>query len=134
MNKKLVIAQQIAEKKSSNNGWAPWGFASQLLKQGREIYLKLSMRTINNYILKLENEMKEKTIGRTILVDNSTNNLSSLKDPDCYEAASTTGDDSSKSNASIQSNNDASSNSASVAQSINDVPFNSESENELQIY
>jgi len=63
-----VIAQQIVEKKSSNNGRAPWGFASQLLKQGREIYPKLSMRTINNYILKLENEMKEKTIGRTILV------------------------------------------------------------------
>jgi hypothetical protein len=46
LNKKLmlnaakVIAQQIVEKKSSNNGWAPWGFASQLLKQGREIYTK----------------------------------------------------------------------------------------------
>jgi hypothetical protein len=125
-----VIAQQIVEKKSSNNGRAPWGFASQLLKQGREIYPKLSMRTINNYILKLENEMKEKTIGRTILVDNSTNNLSSLTDPDCYGAASTTGDNSSKSNNSIQSNNDASSNSASAAQPIDDVPFDSESENE----
>jgi hypothetical protein len=74
-----VVAQKIFEKKASNNGRAPWGFASSLLKQGREIYPKMSMRTINNYIKKLENGSE---CGRIILVDNSSSNqLSSITNP-----------------------------------------------------
>jgi hypothetical protein len=53
-----VIAQKIVEKKAANNGWAPWGFASNLLKHGRQFHPKMSMRTINNYIKGLENVKK----------------------------------------------------------------------------
>ena len=45
-----VTTHKVVEKKVSNNGRAPWGYASELLKQGREIYPKMSMWTINNYI------------------------------------------------------------------------------------
>ena len=51
---KVIIAQQIVNKKVSDNGRVPWGYAASLLKQGREIYPKMSMRTINNYIKRLE--------------------------------------------------------------------------------
>jgi hypothetical protein len=49
-----VIAEQIVNKNVRNNGRVPWGCAASLLKQGREIYPKMSMRTINNYIKRLE--------------------------------------------------------------------------------
>jgi hypothetical protein len=38
-----VIAQKIVDKKASNDGWAPWGLFSNLVKQGKEIYFKVSM-------------------------------------------------------------------------------------------
>jgi hypothetical protein len=50
-----VIVQKIVEKKAANNGRAPWGFASNLLKHGRQFHPKMSMRTTNNYIKGLEN-------------------------------------------------------------------------------
>jgi hypothetical protein len=49
-----VIAEQIVNKNVRNNGRVSWGCAASLLKQGREIYPKMSMRTINNYIKRLE--------------------------------------------------------------------------------
>ncbi len=75
-----VIAQKVVNKKASNNGWAPWGYASELLKQGRDIYPKMSMWTIDNCIKVLENDAKEKKIGHTILFDNKPNDLSSITD------------------------------------------------------
>ena len=85
-----VIAQKVVEKKVSNNGWAPWGYASELLKQGREIYPKMSMQTINNYIKVLEIESKEKKIGCTILFDNEPNDLSSITDGNLISTANCT--------------------------------------------
>jgi hypothetical protein len=38
-----VISEQIASRKASNDGQAPWGFAGSLLQQGREIDPKMSM-------------------------------------------------------------------------------------------
>jgi len=61
-----VIAQKVVNKKASNNGRAPWGCASDLLKQGREIHPKMSLWTINNYIKVLEKESIERNIGCTI--------------------------------------------------------------------
>jgi len=51
-----VIAEKIVAGKKKNHGRVPWGFAANLLKQGRETFLKISMKTINNYIKKLEEE------------------------------------------------------------------------------
>jgi len=56
-----VIAETIVAEKKKNNGRVPWGFAANLLKQGRETFPKMSMRTINNYIKKIE----EKSIAET---------------------------------------------------------------------
>ncbi len=55
-----VTTQKVVEKKVSNNGRAPWGYASDLLKQGREIHPKMSMWTINKYIKVLEKESIER--------------------------------------------------------------------------
>jgi hypothetical protein len=55
-----------------------WGYAKKLLKEGRETFPKMSMRTINNYVIKQE---KNRNVISTILVDNSSNNMSSLTDP-----------------------------------------------------
>jgi hypothetical protein len=49
-----VIAEKIVAEKKKNNGRVPWGFAANLLKQGRETFPKMSTRTINNYIKKIE--------------------------------------------------------------------------------
>jgi hypothetical protein len=49
-----LIAQKIVTEKANNDGRVPWGFASKLLKQGKETFPKMSMRTINNYVLKIE--------------------------------------------------------------------------------
>jgi hypothetical protein len=74
-----VIAQKIVDKKASNNGRAPWGYSSNLLKQGKEIYPNMSMRTINNYIKRIE---KGEEYGRVISLDGaSSNQLSSLTSP-----------------------------------------------------
>ena len=47
-----VIAEKIVAEKKKKNGRVPWGFAANLLKQGRDTFPKMSMRTINNYIKK----------------------------------------------------------------------------------
>jgi len=73
-----VIAEKIQVKKLNSNGRVPWGFAATLLKQGKEIYPKLSMRTINNYVIKLE---RGKLSGSTISLSSSTLNLSDVTNP-----------------------------------------------------
>jgi hypothetical protein len=47
-----AIAEKIVAEKKKKNGRVPWGFAANLLKQGRDTFPKMSMRTINNYIKK----------------------------------------------------------------------------------
>jgi len=57
----LVIAEKIVREKKKKNGRVPWGFAANLLKQGRETFPKMSVRTINNYIKKIEEQSKKET-------------------------------------------------------------------------
>ncbi len=103
-----VVAQKIVEKRASNNGKAPWGFASSLPKQGSEIHPKMSMRTVNNYIKKLE---KGSEYGWIILVENSSSNqLSSISNPIVNATA-------------VEST----SNSESIAESIANYESNAES-------
>jgi hypothetical protein len=65
LNKQLMlvsikyVAEQVAAAKARNNGRVPWGFASKLLKEGHQTFPKMSMRTINNYIIRLEKEKKK---------------------------------------------------------------------------
>jgi hypothetical protein len=73
-----VIAEKIVAMKVKNNGRVPWGYASKLLKEGKETFPKISMRTINNYILRLEEGKMRSNIGHTILVSQSTATLSTL--------------------------------------------------------
>ncbi len=49
-----------------------------MLKQGKETFPKMSMRTINNYILRLEEGKKRSKLGHTILIDYSTATLLTL--------------------------------------------------------
>ena len=37
-----VIAEKIVDEKKKNAGRAPWGFASRLLKQGKETFPNMS--------------------------------------------------------------------------------------------
>jgi len=76
-----VIAKKIVDEKVKNNGRAPWGFASKLLEEGRKTFPSMSRRTLNNYIKRLEKEIK---IGRTIITDGSSNNMSSITDRNSY--------------------------------------------------
>jgi hypothetical protein len=62
-----VIAEKIVAEKKKNNGRVPWGFAANLLKQGRETFPKMSMRTINNYIKKIEEESIAETNFKGII-------------------------------------------------------------------
>jgi hypothetical protein len=73
-----VIAKKIVTEKGNDDGRVPWGFASKLLKQGKETFPKMSMRTINNYVLKIELGKERVKMKRVILVDNSTCTLSTL--------------------------------------------------------
>ena len=76
---KVIAEKIVARKASSINGRVPWGFASNLLKQGQELHPKMSMRTINNYIKNLENGSLS---GGTILVDKScVTKMSSITNP-----------------------------------------------------
>jgi hypothetical protein len=86
LNKQLMlvavkyIAEKIVKEKGKNNGRVPWGYAAKLLKEGRETFPKMSMRTINNYIIKLEKEQENQIkIGSSIMFDSSnTNNVSNI--------------------------------------------------------
>jgi hypothetical protein len=50
------IAKQIVAAKAKNNGRVPWGYSSKLLKENHETFPKTFLRTINNYIIRLEKE------------------------------------------------------------------------------
>jgi hypothetical protein len=45
-----LIAEKIVDKKAKSNGRVPWGYAKELLKEGRETFPKMSMRTINRTV------------------------------------------------------------------------------------
>jgi hypothetical protein len=53
-----VIAEKNVVVKPKKNRRVPGGFAVKLLKQGKETFPKMSMRTINNYSLRLEEGKK----------------------------------------------------------------------------
>jgi hypothetical protein len=64
------IAETVVAEKEKNGGPVPWSFVAKLLKEGKETFPNMSMRTINNYFNKKENS---KTLGKklcgSILVD-----------------------------------------------------------------
>jgi hypothetical protein len=86
---KLIAEKNVARQASYINGQVPWGFASNLVKQGQELH---SMKTINNYIKNLENGSLS---GGTILLNEScltkvssmTNPPSSCSPPSCLDAS-----------------------------------------------
>jgi len=86
LNKQLMlvsvkyIAEQVVAEKEKNNGRVPWGYASRLLREGRETFPSMSMRTINNYILKVEKEKANRKVGKTILTVRSATTISALTD------------------------------------------------------
>ena len=94
LNSAKCLAEMIVQEKIKNNGRVPWGYASKLLKEGRITFPNLSRRTINNYITRLE---KERKIGRTVCVDNLSNDISSLTSPnggrETFNQTNTTADD-----------------------------------------
>jgi hypothetical protein len=63
-----MIAEKTVAMKVKNNGRVPWRYASKLLKEGKDTFPKMSMKTINNYILRLEEGKLRSKIGHTILV------------------------------------------------------------------
>jgi hypothetical protein len=75
----------------------------------------MSRRTINNYVERLE---KEKKTGRTILIDGSNNNMSSITDPNSYSGL----------NSAEKDAIDADSNSGSNADHTFDANSNSDSD------
>jgi len=125
-----VIAEKIVAEKERNNGRAPWGFASKLLEEGRHIFPTMSRRTINNYVERLE---KEKKVGRTILIDGSNNNMSSITDPNIYSGSNSAEKDAIDADStsdSSESNDDADSNSGSNDDHTFDANSNSDSDAE----
>ena len=85
-----VIAEKIVDEKKKNAGRAPWGFASRLLKQGKETFPNMSMRTINNYVIKIEKGEKNIVVKRSILLKRNASTLSTLTDPFTNSAPSNT--------------------------------------------
>jgi len=80
----LVSLNYIAEKnvneKQKNDGRIPWGFVARLLKEGKETFPSMSMRTVNNYVKRIEK--RSGTVikpTRSILVDkNSATNITTI--------------------------------------------------------
>jgi hypothetical protein len=73
-----LISQKIVTEKVNSDARVPWGFASKLPKQSKEIFLKMSMRTVNSYVLKIELCEETTKMKRVILIDNPTCSLSTL--------------------------------------------------------
>jgi len=80
----------------------PWGFAANLLKQGRETFPKTSMRTINNYIKKIEEESKKETSLTAIITvrsNSGSSGISTLSDSlELAQSSSSVRDDQSTTN------------------------------------
>jgi hypothetical protein len=55
-----VIAEKIVLLKKENNGKLPYGEFSKLWNAGKETYPKMSRRTINNYVKKIESAAENK--------------------------------------------------------------------------
>ncbi len=92
LNKQLMlvsvkyIAERIIIEKEKNGGRVPWGFAAGLLKEGKETFPNMSMRTINNYVNKMETTISSgiKLCGSILLDKSSATNktsVSSLTEP-----------------------------------------------------
>ncbi len=86
LNKQLMlvsvnyIAEQIVMEKTKNNGRVPWGFASKLLMEGQQTFPKMSMRTVNKYVKKIEEQQFDKRVGSSILISNSSVAVSTITD------------------------------------------------------
>jgi hypothetical protein len=85
-----VIAEKIVDAKKKNDGRASWGFASQLLKQGKENFPNMSMRTINNFVINIEKGVKNTLVKCSILLRSNASTLSTLIDPFTNSAPSNT--------------------------------------------
>ncbi len=98
------------------------------MEEGRHIFPTMSRRTINNYVERLE---KEKKVGRTILIDGSNNNMSSITDPNIYSGSNSAEKDAIDADStsdSSESNDDADSNSGSNDDHTFDANSNSDSD------
>jgi len=93
----LVSLNYIAEKnvneKQKNDGRIPWGFVARLLKEGKETFPSMSMRTVNNYVKRIEK--RSGTVIKptsSILVDkNSATNITTISSL-TGDSETTTGD------------------------------------------
>jgi hypothetical protein len=55
-----VIAEKIVSLKKQNDGKVPYGEFSKLWNAGKETYPKMSWKTINNYVKKIESAAENK--------------------------------------------------------------------------
>jgi len=53
-NEGTRIAQKLVESKAANGGRVPYGYFTELLDGGKECFPKLSRRTINNHVTRIE--------------------------------------------------------------------------------
>jgi hypothetical protein len=98
LNKQLMlvsvnIAEKIVTKKQKNDGREPWGFVARLWKEGKETFPNMSMRTVNNYVKRIEkrNGTVIKPISPILVDENSATNITTVSSlTGVY--ASTTGD------------------------------------------
>jgi hypothetical protein len=73
LNKQLMlvsikyIAETIVAEKEKYGGRVPWGFAAKLLEEGKETFPCMSMRSMNNYVNKIE---KSETIDKELCGSN----------------------------------------------------------------
>ncbi len=57
-----LIAEKVIMAKAKNQGKVPYGFLKKLLHEGKETFPKMSRRTINNYVNKLEKKVAVKKV------------------------------------------------------------------------
>jgi ribosomal protein L22 len=58
-----VIAEKIVLLKKRNDGKVPYGEFSKLWNAGKETYPKMSRKTINNYVKKIESAAEKKYLA-----------------------------------------------------------------------
>ena len=56
-NEGTRIAQKLVESKVANGGRVPYGYFTELLDEGKECFPKLSRRTINNHVMRIEKRL-----------------------------------------------------------------------------
>ena len=99
LNKQLMlvsikyIAETIVTEKENNGGRIPWRFVARLWKEGKETFPNMSMRTVNNYVKRIEK--RSGTVIKptsSILVDNnSATNITTISSL-TGDSKTTTGD------------------------------------------